>query len=116
MGGISSTVIAKQSCVIMNMSHSLLVILHKIPWAALGMIIEVLNPKMRVVAVKGLHTSSQQSAKAWRHIVKDPQSMTHLFCMEEKREDDANSEVLERVERCVKHLKQRGGLKVSWEG
>ena len=35
--------------------------------------------------------------------------MIDFFCMEEKRKDETNSEVLARVEECVKNMKWMGG-------
>ena len=60
-----------------------------------------------------MDTKPIEQAEANRHIIKDPQSLVDLFCMEKKREDETSSKVLARVEECTESVKQKGGLRLS---
>ena len=62
-----------------------------------------------------IHRRTMNQAKAYRHIIKNPQSMIDMFCMEKKRNDEIYSEVLNNVDRCFDQVKQRRGLKLSWD-
>ena len=50
------------------------------------------------------------------HIVKYSETMTDLFCMEEKREDKTSSELFDKVIRSVNHVRRRGELRLSFKG
>ena len=56
---------------------------------------------------------SEERSEMRRHIVKNPQTMSDLFCMEKIREDETSGKLFYGVDRCVHHVKQQGNPRLS---